>query len=603
MLLCLITELLLISQNCCAIEEEAKQGSQEFAPVTLKVTRKQVSRQKYTLNVGQISSSISHSILNRDCCLCRYWDIVWSEPNGNVSDDIDCSAPQQYCPNEDPIVGSGFKIIKEDENQAEISFFTAWSSAVQNSSSSVHLPPLNIDRSSGFYSYAIFEREQGWPGTNIVQIRAVYKLQRDKFSYMALSDKIQRIMPMPQDRETGQPLAYKEAVLLTHPINPALKGEDMVNPRMINLEAKEIVIGQQVDDKYQYSCEDRDNRVHGWISFDPPIGFWLITPSNEFRSAGPFKQDLTSHVGPTTLAMLYSTHYTGKDLTMNFENGEPWKKVFGPFFVHLNSLSPSNDPHQLWRLAKKQMIKERNSWPYDFPLSADYPKSNQRGLVQGQLLLNDRHGKPISARSAWIGLAPPGEVGSWQREAKGFQFWAQADSKGNFKIRDIHEGTYSLYAWVPGFLGEYRHASDITISPGSQIKLGNLVYMPPRNGPTLWEIGIPDRSAAEFFVPEPRPNLTNRLYLHDEHDTYRQYGLWDRYTDLYPDHDLVYTIGISNYQKDWFFAHVPRKLSDSTYVATTWQIMFTLEVVRPQGKYTLQLALAAASLSEVQAIA
>ncbi|CAL5378396.1 unnamed protein product [Camellia sinensis] len=58
----------------------------------------------------------------------------------------------------------------------------------------------------------------------------------------------------------------------------------------------------KVDDKYQYSTEDKDNRVHGWICFDPPVGFWQITPSNEFRTGGPFKQDLTSHVNPTTLA-------------------------------------------------------------------------------------------------------------------------------------------------------------------------------------------------------------------------------------------------------------------------------------------------------------
>lgn len=59
----------------------------------------------------------------------------------------------------------------------------------------------------------------------------------------------------------------------------------------------------QVDDKYQYSCENKDNRVHGWICFDPPVGFWQISPSNEFRTGGPTKQDLTSHVNPTTLAV------------------------------------------------------------------------------------------------------------------------------------------------------------------------------------------------------------------------------------------------------------------------------------------------------------
>ena len=59
----------------------------------------------------------------------------------------------------------------------------------------------------------------------------------------------------------------------------------------------------KVDDKYQYSCEDQYNNVHGWMSFDPPIGFWQITPSDEFRTGGPLKQNLTSHVGPTTLAV------------------------------------------------------------------------------------------------------------------------------------------------------------------------------------------------------------------------------------------------------------------------------------------------------------
>lgn len=59
----------------------------------------------------------------------------------------------------------------------------------------------------------------------------------------------------------------------------------------------------QVDDKYQYSCENKDILVHGWISTDQQMGFWLITPSNEFRSGGPVKQNLTSHVGPTALAV------------------------------------------------------------------------------------------------------------------------------------------------------------------------------------------------------------------------------------------------------------------------------------------------------------
>lgn len=62
----------------------------------------------------------------------------------------------------------------------------------------------------------------------------------------------------------------------------------------------------QVDDKYQYGCESKDSAVHGWISTDPPIGLWQISPSYEFRSGGPLKQFLTSHVGPTTLTVSLS---------------------------------------------------------------------------------------------------------------------------------------------------------------------------------------------------------------------------------------------------------------------------------------------------------
>ncbi|MCI21517.1 rhamnogalacturonate lyase B-like protein, partial [Trifolium medium] len=80
---------------------------------------------------------------------------------------------------------------------------------------------------------------------------------------------------------------------------------------------------------------------------------------------------------------------------------------------------------------------------------------------------------------------------------------------------------------------------------------------------------------------------------------YRQYGIWSRYTDLYPKNDLVYTVGVSDWKKDWFFAHVPRIIGNKTFQATTWSVVFKLESVVP-GNYTLQLALASASNAEVQ---
>lgn len=63
----------------------------------------------------------------------------------------------------------------------------------------------------------------------------------------------------------------------------------------------------KVDDKYQYSSENIDLKVHGWTSSksesNQAIGFWVIIPTNEFRSGGLVKQNLTSHVGPISLAV------------------------------------------------------------------------------------------------------------------------------------------------------------------------------------------------------------------------------------------------------------------------------------------------------------
>ncbi|KAL6518615.1 hypothetical protein OROGR_019117 [Orobanche gracilis] len=394
----------------------------------------------------------------------RYWDLYWSKPD-HPRDTID------------KLDGTSFNVVMEDGEQVEISFLSSWNLSEAGL-------PLNIDKRftmirgcSGFYSYAIFERLDGWPDVNLSQGRIVFKLQHNLFQYMAVSDDRQRIMPTTEDREKGQVLDYPEAVLLTNPSNSFLRGED--------------------------------NNVHGWICSNPPIGFWIITPSNEFKTAGPVKQDLTS------LSMFFSTHYARQSLIMEFQDGEPWKKVFGPVFIYLNSALDGEDPLTLWADAKEQMLIETKSWPYDFPVSEDFPFAEQRGIVSGRLLVHDSYisERLITANSAYIGLAPSGERGSWQTENKGYQFWTQSDVMGYFVITGIRPGNYSLYAWVPGFIGEYNSEFEINVLPGSKSRLESLIHEAPRNGPTMWEIGITDRTAAEFFVPDPNPSLMNQLYV------------------------------------------------------------------------------------------
>ncbi|XP_057773237.1 probable rhamnogalacturonate lyase B isoform X1 [Salvia miltiorrhiza] len=505
-----------------------------------------------------------------------YWDLVWSEAGSS-------GTTGTY----DRIAATNFEVVVETEEQIELSFSRKWDTSLQGK-----LAPLNIDKrfillrdSSGFYSYAIYERLEGWPGFNLDETRIAFKLKKNKFRYMAMADNRRRYMPLPDDRlpGRGQALDYPEAVLLVDPIDPQFKGE--------------------VDDKYSYSGENEEVKVHGWISMDGGVGFWQIMASNEFRTGGSTKQDLTSHVGPTTLAMFVSAHYGGEDLVLKFGEGEAWNKVFGPVFIYLNSTNsqPQQDPLSLWEDAKQQALEQIESWPYNFPASEDFPKSAQRGNVTGTLLIKDRYvsDDDVVGNGAYIGLAPPGEVGSWQTEGKGYQFWSRADEEGDFSINNIRIGEYNLYAWMPGFIGGFKHDQNLNITPGCKIDMGKLVYEPARDGPTLWEIGIPDRTAQQFYVPDPNPKYINKLYINHP-DRFRQYGLWERYGESYPDRDLVYTVGQSNYTTDWFFAHVPRRKNANSYKATTWQIKFKLEAVEPNGKYYLRLAIASAAQAELQ---
>ncbi|CAI9266407.1 unnamed protein product [Lactuca saligna] len=503
-----------------------------------------------------------------------YWDLVWSPPRSPGTTGTF-----------ERINGTSCEVIVDTDDQVELSFSRTWDSSLEGK----HVP-LKIDKrfvllrgSSGFYSYGIYEHLEGWPGFNLPETRIVFKLRKDKFHYMAMSDDRHRYMPLPDDRSPNRSisLAYPEAVLIVDPLEPEFKGE--------------------VDDKYQYSCETSDLKVHGWISIDPSVGFWQISPSNEFRTGGPTKQELTSHVGPINLAMFVSAHYGGNDLVIKFDEGEAWKKVFGPVFMYLNSTSTSEDPITLWEDAKNQMLDEIGKWPYSFPASKDYHQAEERGMISGKLMVYDRFisNEQKPAIDACIGLAPPGDSGSWQFENKGYQFWSKTNEEGHFLIENILAGTYNIYAWVHGFIGDYRHDTTITITSGCDIEVGNLVFEPPRDGPTLWEIGIPDRSAAEFYVPDPDVIYTNQ-FLVNRLNRFRQYGLWERYSILYPDQDLVFTIGESDYNKDWFFAHVTRKKEENTYEKTTWTIKFTLNEVNTNGIYKLRLALASANVSDLQ---
>jgi rhamnogalacturonan endolyase len=181
----------------------------------------------------------------------------------------------------------------------------------------------------------------------------------------------------------------------------------------------------------------------------------------------------------------------------------------------------------------------------------------------------------------------------WQRDAKFYQFWARADAKGHFTIRNIRPGNYTVHAISDGVLGEFT-LTNLTIAAAEKKSLGKLQWNPNHFGQTVWEIGIPDRTAREF--------------RHGDH--YWQWGLYFDYPKEFPN-DVNFIIGKSDWHKDWNYVQPPRietrnvavvgeedeqgeaprraRFSSRDVRSTTWSISFAM----PQpasGKATLRLA-------------
>jgi rhamnogalacturonan endolyase len=210
----------------------------------------------------------------------------------------------------------------------------------------------------------------------------------------------------------------------------------------------------------------------------------------------------------------------------------------------------------LWEDAVAKSKEVKAAWPFNWVQGVDYPHKAERANVTGQLVLNDpqaaskalhnlnvglTHANFKGSTSGYTLLAGNGPIVTWPHDGNFYQFWTEGTADGRFTIANVRPGTYTLHAFASGVLGEYAKA-DITVEPGKKIDLGKLDWQPVRYGKQIWEIGYPDRTGDKFFKGDP--------------DNYWLWGWGLRYSGLFPN-DIVYTIGKSDYRKDWFFEEVP----------------------------------------------
>jgi rhamnogalacturonan endolyase len=303
-------------------------------------------------------------------------------------------------------------------------------------------------------------------------------------------------------------------------------------------------------DKYVYTANQSENPAFGWSSTTEHTGLFFINPSMEYMGGGPTKVEFLGHrdtneeAAPCVLNYWRSSHYGGAEV--NIAAGETWEKIIGPMLIYANT---GDNPQAIYEDAKKRAAEEIAKWPYEWLEGVDYPKAAERATVSGRIILNEPDAS-ATFRNLNAGLTageyrsprqedtPPVFTG-WQRDAKFYQFWTKGNADGTFEIANVRPGKYTLYAFADGILGEFVYA-DIIVEPGKALQLGELNWTPVRKGRMLWEIGIPNRNASEFFMAEKRRDPEISL----------------EYARLFPE-DITYVIGQSNFANDWFFQHVP----------------------------------------------
>lgn len=428
--------------------------------------------------------------------------------------------------------------------------------------------PLDIEirytlhrNDSAIYGWTIMDHGSNYSPVNLPLSDFTMKLNPDVFDFLSIDSARQKLMPTSEEWVNGTEMNMKEA-------------------RRINSGPH----AGEVEHKYDYNMQLSKVPAYGWSSTKRHIGIFIVNPSIEYLNGSPVMVDYQAHIDvkpklpadPTLLFDWHTPHYGGKKIEI--KANEQWQKIVGPFLIYANQ---GANTHDMWQDALSRAEKEKKAWPYAWADAPGYEHANERGGAAGKLEVHDSQSAKARASGAWIGLThAPYEVDinsvptlfDWQLDGKYYQYWARVDAKGNFIIPNARPGTYVLYAFNDGILGDYSKA-DVTIQAGKITQLGTLNWVPVRNGKQLWEIGIPNRSAEEF--------------RHGDH--YWQWGLYNLYPQEFPN-DVDFIIGKSDYRHDWNYAQPGKIGPNGRYVGTTWKVEFNMPA-KAAGTATLRLAI------------
>lgn len=453
--------------------------------------------------------------------------------------------------------GAAFRIVKQTPELVDVAFLQKWKPGLaQAVDIEVHYALKRGE--SGVHTYAILSHPADYPDSSVGEWRMVWgmpaKNDREWLMEKIRVDSLRDWeMPSPADLAKAKPTGIKEIVQITSGTRAG-----------------------RFDCKYDFNLEYYSVGCWGHASDRNQVGAWIVLGSHEFFNDGPMKQDLSS--ASSLIHIHFGMNHFGGSST-RLKAGEAWSKIYGPFLLYGNE---GGNADALWKDARAKAASERRLWPHAWVGDAAlYPPAAARGSVRGRLVIKDPLKPALSSAGAWVGLAQPRPGGNFQNESNAYQYWTKADAKGQFEIPHVRPGTYTLTAFCNGVVGEFEQAGAV-VKPGVN-PAGELVWNVPRAGRSLaWEIGVPDRRAAEFRGG----------------GTYFQSYAWTRFSSELPN-PLIYQIGRSDPAKDWNYVQGGWQKNDKA-VQWPWEIRFPLARVPATGNARLILAFASSDRARVE---
>lgn len=368
------------------------------------------------------------------------------------------------------IFGCTFTIKEETTDYIDVSFNRPYAAGANATPVDVDIHYVLKKADNGLYTYSILKHKAAYPNFDLGSWRQVLWINNTVTDKICVTDLKTWNMPQPGDAWSATGI-----------------------PEIIKIESGNRA--GKFDGKYEFSEALIELKAYGHSSDKNNLGIWAVTANHEYFNSGPTHHDLNAASGIIHVCM-NGVHYGSAGF--NVLQGEDWSKIYGPYLIYANQKSTATAN---WDDAKARAAKDDTEWPFAWLTNTpDYPLAAGRGNITGKFSIIDPSKPDVNGGNAWIGVTKlsTDSGGQWQFEEKNYQYWVQTDALGNFNIKNVRPGTYTLFAYKNGTTGEYKQET-IVVTAATTTNLGNIDWAIPRvNGKMIFEIGVPNRIADEY---------------------------------------------------------------------------------------------------------